>query len=228
MSVSLSKRLQVVADSAPVCETLVDVGCDHGQVSVYIAQNRIAKKIIASDIRPGPLSKAREAIKKENLEDMITPVLTDGLSGIAPCDTVIIAGMGGETVAEILGKAEWTKAGCTLILQPMSKAERLRVFLYENGYFIEKEQFVKDSGHVYSVMTVVGGETGRYEAWEAYLSKNAASSEALLEYLEETVSRLETELSRKLAAGDIGGDETLKRKEALQGLRDRRDGLWQK
>ena len=73
-------------------------------------------------------------------------------------DAIVIAGMGGDAVTEILAAAPWSRAGPLLLLQPMSKAETLRVWLPVNGYEVLAEELVQDKGVLYPILTVRGGE----------------------------------------------------------------------
>jgi tRNA (adenine22-N1)-methyltransferase len=157
----LSPRLQRLAGWVPEGARLADVGTDHAYLPVWLVlQNRVASAI-ASDLRRGPLERARETGRFWHVEDRMDFRLCDGLSGIkeSECDTVTIAGMGGENIAAILAAAPWTKAGAhTLLLQPQSRAEVLRGFLAENGYIIRREALVLDRGILYPIMEAGAGE----------------------------------------------------------------------
>ena len=95
--------------------------------------------------------------------------LCDGLSAIAPdeADTLVIAGMGGETIIHILESAPWTR-GCTLLLQPQTKIELLRAWLREHGYAADAERLVEDKGKLYLVLSVRGAEPGTASVLEQY------------------------------------------------------------
>ena len=114
---------------------------------------------IASDLRKGPLERARQTGSTYGAEG-IDYRLCNGLADIRgeEVDTVAIAGMGGETIAAILAAAPWTKDGQhTLLLQPMTRSAQLRRFLMENGYEITREALVRDRGTIYPVMEVKAG-----------------------------------------------------------------------
>lgn len=91
------------------------------------------------------------------------------LSAIAPdeADTLVIAGMGGETIIHILESAPWTR-GCTLLLQPQTKIELLRAWLREHGYAADAERLVEDKGKLYLVLSVRGAEPGTASVLEQY------------------------------------------------------------
>ena len=87
-------------------------------------------------------------------------MLRDGLEGFGPedADTIVIAGMGGDEIAAILERAPWTKDGRhSLVLQPMTAADRLRRWLLEHGYAIEKEVLMQDAGKIYAAMHITNG-----------------------------------------------------------------------
>jgi len=160
-TVRLSARLEAVVGQVARGAGVADIGCDHGLVSARLLLSGIAGKVIAADLRESPLMKAAANFERFDISDMVQLRLGDGLSVVSPdeCDTVIIAGMGGDTIADILERAPWVKKGeHTLILQPMSAAERLREWLYKNGIGEAEETLVKeDDGRIYVVMTARGG-----------------------------------------------------------------------
>lgn len=155
--VTLSKRMQVNADLCSKGGVVADIGCDHGYLSIYLVQSGKKECAIAMDVRPGPLSKAKENVSAYCLEDKITFRLSDGLEKLSPneADTVIIAGMGGPLMEEILKKGHDVAACCKeLILQPQSDIPHFRRFLMEEGYLFLEEECVLDEGKYYFPMRV--------------------------------------------------------------------------
>jgi len=156
----LSKRLQVIVDLVGNGASVADIGTDHGYIPVYLAQAQTAHRIIASDISAESLSAARRSATEANVIDSIKFVVAPGLNGITPAevDTIIIAGLGGETITGILNDAPWTKHhGVTLILQPQSKIDILFRFLYDDGYKIKQIKKVLDRGKYYTAILAAGG-----------------------------------------------------------------------
>ena len=148
----LSPRLAAVAGLVPPGARVADIGCDHGYLSLYLAESGIAVGCIASDVREGPLSAARENVRAAGMGDRIELRLGDGLSGIAPeeADCVVLAGMGGDTMREILQAATWIAEGRhTLVLQPQSHTDTLRLWLSGQGFSVTAERVVHDRGHLY-------------------------------------------------------------------------------
>ncbi len=183
--INLTPRLSAIVSQVEKVNTAVDVGCDHAQVGIYLAESGKVLNMTVSDINDGPIACAREAVHIAGLSDKITCVKTDGLNGIPPQDCVIIAGMGGELIRDIIARAEWTKRNCRLILQPMSMAPVLRKFLFENGYKILRETIVREGEKLYTVLTVEPGEQGKYSEADLYLSD--FSSDIALEYLNKVI-----------------------------------------
>ena len=157
----LTPRLRLLADWVTSGDRIVDVGTDHAYLPVFLLLNGKVSRAIAGDLRRGPLERAKQTGAEYGVAENIDFRLCDGLSAVcsAEVDTVIIAGMGGETISSILASAPWTADGRhTLLLQPMSRAEDLRAFLAEHGYRISREQLVLDRGTIYPVMFVTAGK----------------------------------------------------------------------
>jgi len=156
----LSSRLQLLADWVPEGTRLADVGTDHAYLPVWLDIHHRVTNAIASDLRKGPLERAKETGRTYGAQN-IDYRLCNGLASIKPeeVDTIVIAGMGGENIASILAEAPWTADGShTLLLSPHTKAEELRRFLMEHGYEIRREALVSDRGTLYPVMEVTAGE----------------------------------------------------------------------
>lgn len=158
--ITLSKRLQAVADMVSVGSRVCDVGCDHGFVSIYLTEQGISPRVLAMDVRKGPLGAAAEHVTERGLNGQITVRLSDGLHNynIGEADTLVCAGMGGRLMMRILSDdAEKTASFGELILQPQSELEAFRRFLYEQGYRITEENMIEEDGKFYPMMRVVKG-----------------------------------------------------------------------
>ena len=99
----LSPRLRSVAELVPHGAHFADVGTDHAYLPVWLILHGVIDKAIASDLRPGPLERARETAEKYSVADRIDFRLCDGLTGLRSeeANAIAIAGMGGETIANI-------------------------------------------------------------------------------------------------------------------------------
>ena len=154
----LTPRLALAASFVEDNAVIIDVGTDHAYLPVWLLLSGKCSQAIAADINAEPLERARQNITKYGLNDRIRLILCDGLAKMdaSMCDTVVIAGMGGETIAGILEAAPWTKDK-TLILQPMTNAARLRRFLRKAGYIILDEATAAEERHLYTVIKATGG-----------------------------------------------------------------------
>lgn len=191
--IKLTKRLEAIKNHISVGAQVIDVGTDHGYIPVYLAVNDMASSIIAADINSGPLSKARELANEYGVSDKMSFVLTDGLRGIEPsADTIIIAGMGGETIISILEAAPWVhEEGVKLILQPQSKISDLTVWLAEKGFAVKSCELVYEREKYYIIMEItVGGVV--QEAFDPMYAENLlleAHDPILPDYLDNLIRR---------------------------------------
>lgn len=159
--VKLSERLLAVTDLITPCDVVADVGCDHGYTSIYILQNKLAKRVIATDVNEGPLKKASQNVRIYECADKVDLRLSNGLEKYEPGEVqcIVISGMGGNLMVDILekGKTVAESAG-QIVLQPQSDIARVRHYLKDNGYNIISESFIKEDGKFYPMMKAVRGE----------------------------------------------------------------------
>lgn len=151
----LDNRLKACAELVSGSGIVVDVGTDHGYLAVDLIKNQKCSRVIASDIKEGPLESARKNVEKYGVDDKVELMLTNGLEQIDLDDVsdVVIAGMGGETIVEILAANENIfSEEINLILQPMTKADQLRDWLGRYGFRICEERAVEDGERVYIVI----------------------------------------------------------------------------
>lgn len=155
--VKISNRLMAAAALVTQGNRLADVGTDHGYIPIYLLLNKQISGAIAMDINAGPLERAKEHIALYELGDYIETRLSDGVAALKPmeADTILVAGMGGGLVMHILedGK-EVCRMAKELILQPQSELERVREYLYEEGYEILVEDIIYEDDKYYPMMKV--------------------------------------------------------------------------
>ena len=184
----LSLRLSAIADMVTEGNRLVDVGCDHGYLPVYLIQQKKIPSAIAMDVRKGPLSRAQEHIRQYGLEEYIQTRLSDGLEGLkaGEGDTLVIAGMGGPLMERILTDGRSVRNSFSeLILQPQSDIPHFRRFIQSEGWEITEEKMVEEDGKFYPMMRVVPGENVHsslklnVDSFPKNTSVKAASSENL-------------------------------------------------
>jgi len=158
--VKLTARLQAIADMIDDGAAVADIGTDHGYLPVYLVQKGSIDCIIASDISAASLEAARRSAAEYNVTESIMFLVAPGLEGIAPADvdTIVIAGVGGETILGILDDAPWTKnRRVSLILQPQTKIDVLTDYLNSSGYDIKQITPVIDRGKHYTIIQARGG-----------------------------------------------------------------------
>lgn len=151
----ISKRLQLVAEMVTPGNRVADIGCDHAYTAIYLLMNRISPYVVAMDINQGPLDRAKENVKKYGIEDKVSIRKSDGLKMLNPgeVDTIIIAGMGGRLMLQILtSRMKILSSAKELVLQPQSETYLVRKTLKELGYVIIKENMLKEDGKYYVIM----------------------------------------------------------------------------
>lgn len=154
---ALDGRLKVIAENIRKGDRVADIGTDHAYLPVFLRKNGFSRYCYACDIGEGPLENARSHVEASGI-DGIELRLGDGLSAVNAdeVDTVVIAGMGGDLIADIISAAPWIKNGrFELLLQPMTSAEDLRRYLCQSGFKIVKERAALSKGRVYTVIKAV-------------------------------------------------------------------------
>lgn len=180
----LSKRLQAVAALVTPGSILADVGTDHGYIPIYLAEAGIISRAIAMDINRGPLMRADQHIRENELSGRISVRLSDGLKGLRPgeADSVVIAGMGGPLMITILAEGGHVLPGMKeLILQPQSEIEKVRAWLWQSGYATVQEHMIEEEGKYYPMMRMVKETDSAWEGWKR-LVPGAAAEELALRY----------------------------------------------
>jgi len=153
----LTPRLLRIAEEIRPAEKVGDIGTDHGYLPIYLIKNRIAKTVIATDINQEPLNAAWKNIKTYGLEEKIETKLGAGTIPLEEedLDVLIIAGMGGKLISEILRNSNSLKINVNrIILQPMQQQAELRSYLLNEGYTIEKDLLVEEGRRIYEILVV--------------------------------------------------------------------------
>ncbi len=205
---NLTPRLQTAAELCGGAQSVIDVGCDHAHLCVELIR-RGAQRAYASDIREGPLQRARQTIARCGMEGQIQAVLCDGLRGFTPdmADAIVICGMGGDTICHILQQSPWALSGDhLLVLQPMTRAGTLRRFLSRSGCTVREERLAREWDKLYCVMAAQGG--GRpCEAENGGLFSDAMRRDPLFhEYIGRLRERASIALEGRRLAGLDGGE----------------------
>jgi tRNA (adenine22-N1)-methyltransferase len=151
----LSHRLETALSYAEGA-VLADIGTDHAYLPIAACLRGLAERAVACDINAGPLKTAKANIREHELERRIETRIGDGLAplSIGEADCIVIAGMGGMRIIEILTAGhDVARSAKRLVLQPQHDIPRLRRWLHENYYTINAEAFIKDGGKYYTVIS---------------------------------------------------------------------------
>lgn len=153
----ISKRLYKIIEKVSPGETVADIGTDHGYVPMLLIRQGLSPHAIMSDISEGSLAKAAETFRICGIDaDNDSFRLGDGLDTIAPgeVDAVIIAGLGGFTIINILSSdPDKSHSFRKLILQPRKHSGYLRYYLYKNGWDIIDEDLAPEGKFVCEIIT---------------------------------------------------------------------------
>lgn len=155
--VELSNRLKTIASLVKPGSRIADIGTDHGFLPIYLAQKGVINHAVAMDIRKGPLARAEEHVGEYALTEMIETRLSDGLEklNVGEADTVIIAGMGGPLILEILNRGMAVVPSVDqFILSPQSDWNGFRKGLREMGFIQCCEDMVFEDGKYYLITEV--------------------------------------------------------------------------
>ena len=191
----LSPRLLALARQVPEGAKLADIGTDHAYLPVWLIRQGIISEAIAADLREGPLARGMEVACQWGVPgERISFRCCDGLAGLSPheADTIVIAGMGGETIAHIITKTPWTQnPGLLYLLQPMSSVPELRQFLSEAGFSIEEEILAAEEDKLYVIFRVRPGSTEVYTLGEQWLGRQSRGQVSPLrqQYMDDIISR---------------------------------------
>lgn len=152
-----SKRLLAIASLIEQDDKIVDIGCDHAYLDIYLIKNNLCESAIASDISANALNQAKLIIAKYELNDKIDTVISNGLEDITGnFNTIVISGMGTNTILGILNN-EKVKYAKKIIIQSNNNLEELRTSMNKNNFKIVKEIVVKENNKFYSILLYVPG-----------------------------------------------------------------------
>ena len=159
--IKLTPRLEKIAGLIENSRLIADIGTDHAYMPAALIERGRAERAVASDINEGPLKRAAETVRAAGLESRISLRLGAGLETVTPADgadTIVIAGMGGETIAEILENSPTVVSLAGLIIiQPMSSAPELRDYIYGRGFKNIREHLAAESGKIYNIISMSPG-----------------------------------------------------------------------
>lgn len=220
----LSQRMRTIVKMVPDVNTVADIGCDHGYISIYLAKSGKCRHCIAADVNEGPIESAKLNIEKYNAEDVVEARLSNGLCGISEgeADCILISGMGGALMIDILERDIKKARGAVLVLEPQSEAGDVRRFLYNNGFEIRDEALCVERGKYYPViLSVYTGNTDSLNEEEyVYGPQLLRKHDGLLKkYLIKEKARLEIIIEMlKASDGEAAADKHEKTRKELEVL----------
>ena len=159
--IRLSKRLQTVVSMVTPGNSVADIGCDHAHTGIFLIQSGTSPRVLAMDLRKGPLEKAKENVTGAALSDRIDLRFSDGLKALenGETDTILISGMGGPLILSIIERdLEKAKAAKELILSPQSDLEGFEEGLKNLGFVAREVRIAEEDGKFYFVYRAVPKE----------------------------------------------------------------------
>lgn len=152
----LTPRLRAILEQVPLCKCLCDIGTDHAYIPIAAIDRKRTSRAFATDVHEGPVKRARENVAFYGLSDEIEVRLGNGLLPVLDTepDVVVIAGMGGCLITEILQQQEDFVARCSrLVLQPMREADAIRRYAFDKGWSFT-ETLAQEERRYYHILTV--------------------------------------------------------------------------
>jgi len=156
----LSKRLKEIAKYIENGSVVADIGCDHALLSIFLIEEGIASKAIASDINQGPINNAKRNIARKNYNHLIETRLGAGLQtiNVGEASNCIISGMGGSLIRDILKESyDVFQDFDVVVTQANNSNYQLRQFMVNNGYVIDSESLVEENNIIYEVIKFIKG-----------------------------------------------------------------------
>ena len=169
--IKLSKRLQAIHDMVSLSNVVADIGSDHALLPIALVQSGKVTRAYASEVNEGPYEMSVKNIEKYNLQNYIIPVLSDGISELeTDVNCITICGMGGNLISDILNSNKDKLVHVNeIIIQPNNNEETARIWLANNGYYIEDEKIIYQDDVYYEVIKAVRKENEkRYTKEELY------------------------------------------------------------
>jgi len=195
----LDARLAALATLIPVGRTVADIGTDHAYLPIYLIREKECPWAIACDINPGPLTQAQVHAARYAVSNHIDFRLGDGLRVVKPGEVeyIVIAGMGGVTIRDILAEQPAVARAAKLILQPMTDVPLLREWLVNNHYRFVDEKLAMDGKFLYQIMLVEDGQEQVTDPLLFELGPRLAENGDPLfpQHLQRTISRYERMLA---------------------------------
>ena len=225
MKTPINKRLLACSELVRDGAILADVGTDHAYLPIYLMENGKIERAVLSDINQGPLNKARENSEKSGFINKVELRLCNGAEELKDSGATdyAICGMGGELIAEIIERAPHLKnENINLILQPMSKPEALREYLFTNGFEIIRERYVSDAGkHYVCILANFSQRNTVFSDVDLYFGTEKVFEEANGKERQAYMRVKSNSLLRTIEGKKLGGFDTQRETSILESLTER-------
>ena len=182
---NLSDRLKSLTKYINKTDKVIDIGCDHALLDIYLVKNNIVDNIIVSDVSSNALKQGINNINKYNLNDKIDARCGNGLEVLNDSDivnTVIISGMGSNTILKILSNKYINNIN-KLVIQSNKDYELLRRNIVSLGFIIDKEEVVVDNGKLYINIIFIKGNKEYSDTIYKYGLSSMVNKEIYYNYL---------------------------------------------
>lgn len=204
--IKLDARLSAVASLVRKGSKVADIGTDHGYLLTWLIENGVSPCGIAADINKGPLENAKRTVIDAGIYDKVELILSDGLKNVpeGSCDDIVIAGMGGNLIADILSSCPWIcNKDLHIVAQPMSHGEVLREFYVKNGFEILEEKTATDGKRLYCIISAAyTGIKAERDPSYIYLGRLTENKDEITKkYIDKILTALEKKHSALKNAG---------------------------
>lgn len=157
--IKLSKRLELIASFIKETDNVCDIGCDHAHLPIYLCEKYNHIKVLATDINENPLEIAKDNIRQYKLNKRIELIQMDGIKELPDyIDTLILAGMGGILITDILNNKEKLSNIKKIVLAPNNEFEKVRTHLNKINYKIIHEELITENKITYLVIIAIPGK----------------------------------------------------------------------
>lgn len=221
------KRLMDIINLIDYGKNVIDVGTDHGLVPLYLAKNNISSNILATDISAPSLKKLEDQLD-DDLSKIIKTKVTDGFKGIEREDNqiAIIAGMGGNTIVEIIESSmQFAQNLDYMILESNIATEKLRLFLYNNNFEIMRDFLSFENGKYYDILKVKYGNKKEMKISDIYYGFENIENKSQLLVEKLLIDRKKNQIFReniiKNSKNNDGLDKINERLEAIDEVYER-------
>ncbi len=203
---TVSRRMQAAVDMVTSGLVCADIGTDHAYVPMQLIRQGKCPRVIAMDLREGPLAIARRNIREAGMDERIQTRLSDGMQKLSPgeAQSIVICGMGGMLILDILKESPHILADAQeLILQPQSDIPKVRAWLQASQMKTADEKMLVEDGKYYTLLRAVHGNESALQPEEELFGRILLSRRdpVLQDYLRRRKKTLDAILQHLMREG---------------------------